>query len=125
MRQADDRLDRVLALGRALRGRVAVIAEAVLAMKPMRVLQRARQRLACAHEHGRVGAADLGGQKRVAGRLLEADVAGDRRQAKHPHVRVGERHDDRDRVVGGGVGVDEEVAHDGPAHEDEGAIMFL
>ena len=91
----------------------------------MRVLQRPYQRLARAHEHGRVGAADLGGQKRIAGRLLEADVACDRRQAKHPDIRAAERHDDRDCVVGGGVGIDEEVAHDGPAHEDEGAIMFL
>ena len=44
-------------------------------------------------------------------RLFEADVAGDGRQAKHPHVRRRQRHHDRDRVVGGGVGVDEEIAH--------------
>ena len=97
--------------GLALRRGIAAIAEAVLAMKPMRVIMRARERLVRAGEDGHVGLADLGGQKRVLGRLLEADIAGDRRQAEHADVRLGERHDDRDRVVGGGVGVDEEVAH--------------
>jgi len=78
----------------------------------MRVLVRAGQRPVGAGEDGHVGIADLGGQKRVRGRLFEADVAGDGRQAKHPHVRRRQRHHDRDRVVGGGVGVDEKAAHE-------------
>ena len=111
MREAQDGVDGVFALGLALRRGEAAIAEAVLAVKPMRVVMRAGQRLVRAREDGNVGIADLGGQKRVLRRLLEADIAGDRRQAENAHVRVGERHDDRDGVVGGGVGVDEKVAH--------------
>ena len=80
-------------------------------MEPVRVVMGADQGPVGAGEDGDVGIADLGGQKRVSRRLFEADIAGDGRQPKHPHVRRGQRHDDRDRVVGSGVGVDEEVAH--------------
>ena len=71
------------------------------------------ERLVRTDKDRNVGIADLGGQQSVSGRLLEADIAGDRRQAENADVRLGERHDDRDRVIGGGVGVDEEVAHVG------------
>ena len=111
LRETQDRVDRMLALGLALWRRIAAIAEAVFAMEPMRVVVRAVERLVRPGEDGHVGIADLGGQERVLGRLLEADIAGDRRQAEHPDVGLGERHDDRDGVVGGGVGVDEKVAH--------------
>ena len=111
LREAQDRVDGMLALGLALWRRIVAIAEAVFAMEPMRVIMRAVERLVRAGEDGDVGIADLGGQQRVLGRLLEADIAGDGRQAEHPDVGLGERHDDRDGVVGGGVGVDEKVAH--------------
>jgi hypothetical protein len=88
-----------------------VVAETVLAMEPVRVVMRAAERLVRADEHGRVRAADLGGQQRVSGRLFNVDIAGDRRQAEHFHAWLGKRHDDCDRVIGGGVGVNEEVAH--------------
>jgi hypothetical protein len=88
-----------------------VVAETVLAVEPMRVVMGAAERLVRADEHGRVGLADLGGQQRVSGRLFDVDIAGDRRQTEDFHAWLGERHDDRDRVVGGGVGVDEKVAH--------------
>ena len=110
-REAQDRVDRALALGRTLGRGVAAIAEAVLAVEPMRVLVRPGQRLLGAAEDGNLGIADLGSQKRVSGRLFEADVAGDRGQAENAHARLRERHHDRDRVVGGSVGVDEEIAH--------------
>ena len=111
LREAQDRVDGMLTLWLALRRGKAAIAEAVFAMEPMRVVMRAVERLVRAGEHGNVGIADLGGQQRVLGRLLEADIAGDRRQAENPDFRIGQRHHDRDRVVGGGVGVDEKVAH--------------
>ena len=75
---------RMLALGLALRGRIFAIAEAVLAVEPMRVLMRAIERLVRAGEDGRVGLADLGGEQRVSGRLLEVDIAGHGRQARGP-----------------------------------------
>ena len=113
MREAEDRLDRVLAFGRALRRRIVVVAKTVAPMKPLRLLQRPDKRGPSAHvdRHGRT--ADVRGEERVPRRLLEAHVAGDGRQRQNAHVGGGERHDDRDRVVGGGVGVDEEIAHDG------------
>ena len=111
LRQAQDRVDRRLKLWLALwRGKPA-IAEAVFAMEPMGVVVRAVERLVRAGEHGNVGIAYLGGQERVLGRLLKADIAGDRRQAEDPDTGLGQRHHDCDRVVGGGVGVDEKVAH--------------
>ena len=109
--EAQDRVDRVFALGRAARRRIAAIAEAVAAVKPVRVLVRAQQRRGGADEDGDVDAGDLGGQQRVARRLFDADVAGDNGQPQHAHVGRGKRHQDRDGVVGGGVGVDEEIAH--------------
>ena len=80
-------------------------------MEPVRVLMRAGERSGRAGEDRNVRPADVGGEERVAGRLFETDVAGDGRQRQHAHVRRRKRHHDRDRVVGGGVGVDEEVAH--------------
>ena len=86
LRQAQDRVDRRLKLWLALwRGKPA-IAEAVFAMEPMRVVVRAVERLVRAGEHGNVGIAYLGGQQRVLGRLLKADIAGDRRQAEDPDL---------------------------------------
>ena len=109
--EAQDRVDRMLALGRAARRRIAAVAEPVAAVEPMRVVERAHQRRGRADEDGDVDAGDLGGQQRVAGRLFDADVAGDDGQPEHAHVGRGERHQDRDGVVGSGVGVDEEIAH--------------
>ena len=112
VRKPLDRVDSVFTLGPAFRPWKAAIAEAVFAVEPMRVVVRAVERLVGADKDRDVGIADLGGQQRVLGCLLKADVAGDRRQAEYADVRLGERHDDRDGVVGGGVGVDEEVAHE-------------
>ena len=92
------------------RGKVA-IAEAVFAVEPMRVVMRAAERLVRAGEDGHVGLADLGGRAArfgspARGPTLPATVV-------RPRTRtfgLGERHDDRDGVVGSGVGVDEEVA---------------
>ena len=99
------------ALRLALRRWKAAIADAVFAVEPVRMVVRAGERLVRSNKDGNVGIADLGGQERVLGRLLEADIAGDRGQPEHADARLGERHDDRDGVVGGGVGVDEKVAH--------------
>ena len=111
LREAQDDVYGRLALGLALRGGVFVVAQAILPMEPMRVLVRAIQRLVGAGEDGDVGFAELRGEQRVSRRLLHVDIAGDRRQAEDVHARLSERHDDRDGVVGGGVGVDEEVTH--------------
>ena len=111
VREPDDRVDRVLALRAAARRRIVAVAEAVAAVEPMRVFVRARQRSARAFEHGNVRTGDFGGVKRVARRLFEPDVAGDNRQRAYANVRRRERHQDRDRVVGRGVGVDEKRAH--------------
>ena len=111
MGEAEDRLDRVLGLGGPARRRVAVVAEAVPPMEPMGMLVRPDQRRGGADEDWRVRAGDLGGQQRVPRRLLDGDIAGDGRQRQDAHVRRGKRHQDGDGVVGGGVSVDEEVAH--------------
>src|SRR6202021_2979620 len=47
----------------------------------------------CSNEDGNIGVADLRGEQRVLGRLLEANVAGDRRQAEHADIGIGKRHD--------------------------------
>ena len=77
----------------------------------MRVVMRAVQRLLRAGEDGDIGLANLRGEKGVPRRLFEVDIAGHGCQAEDPDARLGKRHDDRDGVIGGGVGVDEEIAH--------------
>jgi len=64
----------MLALGLALRSGVAVIAEAIFAMEPVRVIMRAIKRFIRAGEDGDVGAADFGGEERVSGRLLRSTL---------------------------------------------------
>ena len=73
--------------GLALRRRKAAIAQPVLAVEPMRVIVRAVERFVGAREDGDIGLADFGGEKRVLRRLLEPDIAGDRRQAEDVDVR--------------------------------------
>ena len=51
---------------------------------------------------------ELAGVEGVLDRHVERDVAGDHADADHGDGRIAEGHDERDRVVGGGVGVDEE-----------------
>jgi hypothetical protein len=58
-----------------------------------------------------VTAAQLAGVERVLHRELERDVAGDDADPDHVDVGVAERDDEGDRIVGGGVGVDEERTH--------------
>ena len=120
--EAQDRVDRMLALGRATRSGKAAIRKTIFAMKPMGVTMRPRERSGGAGKDGNLDPGDFGGQKRVARSLIDADIARDRGQAQHAHVGRGKRHQDRDRVVGGGVGVDEEIAHlGGRAPGEKGA----
>ena len=110
-REAQDRVDRMLALGRALRRGIAVIAEAVArhetsARAHARGSAARRRRRRRERPSSQISAVSSALRVACSRPTLPATVV----SAEHPHVRRGERHHDRDGVVGGGVGVDEEIA---------------
>ena len=108
----DDRVDRVLRLGRALRRRIVLIAEPVAAVKP---LARAPARAAAARSAPAKTARPLPHSSTVYSAFRVACSSG-----TFPLTTViaatrtsgcAQRHDQRDGVVGGGVGVDEKRPH--------------
>ena len=80
-------------------------------MEPVGVEVAADQRRVGAEIDRHISAGDLASVKRVARALRQRDIAGDDGERGDAHVRRGERHQDRHRVVGGGVGVDQKRAH--------------
>ena len=71
-------------------------------------LERELQRGGLADVHGSRRPAQLDRVQRVLHRLREGHVAGDDTDADDLDVVVAERHHQRDGVVAGGIGVDEE-----------------
>ncbi|MGB2634239.1 MAG: hypothetical protein WAM58_09910, partial [Candidatus Acidiferrum sp.] len=57
--------------------------------------------------------AEFGGVQGVAGGLRDGDVAGDGGDGHDVNMRIAESHDQGYGVVGGGVGIDQEVAGHG------------
>ena len=57
-----------------------------------------------------VGSAEFNGIERVARGLLNFDISGDRRDCDQANFRGAESHDERDGIVRGNVGVDQEGA---------------
>ncbi len=106
----DDGVGGGLFFGGAARRRIVVVAEAVVAVKPGGVQVRARERLFGAGEDGNVRIAELGGVECVARGLVDVNVAGDRGDGEDFCLRRADGHDEGDGVVGGGVGVNEEVS---------------
>ncbi len=70
------------------------------------VSRRTRERPRRARVDGNVDAGELGGHDRVASRVLEGRVAGDRRDAHELAVPSG--GEDREHVVVPGIAVDEQ-----------------
>ncbi len=116
----DDRVDGVLPLGRAARRRIAAVPEPVIAVEPLCRQWLADERRGRALEDGDVLPAELHREPGVAAPLKHRHVAGDDRDRLHHDVVGHERHDERDRVVGGCVGVDQEalrVRHGRTVHQ--------
>ena len=102
----DDCVEGRLLLGRASRGWIAVIAEAVVSVKPRGADMRALERLFGACEDWNLRIAQLGGVEGVAAGLMDVDVTGYRSDGVNLDVRRAQRHDQGDGVVGGSVGID-------------------
>ena len=83
------------------------IAHAVVTMNALRGLEGAHDGLGPAGVHRRLLATQLHRVERILHRLVEPDIAGDNRERLDMHIGMLQRHDDRNGVVAGGVGVDE------------------
>ena len=88
-----------------------MITQTILAVKPIRALMLAPQRLFRPDKHGNIRTAKFGGVQRISRRLPHADISGDRRNPEHPNMRRAQRHDQSHGVVRGGIRVDEEGFH--------------
>ena len=86
-----------------------MIPQAIFAMKPVRALMFAPQRLFRAHESRNVCATKLRSVERITCGLLDVDVAGDGGDRDHVHGRA-QSHDERDCVIGGNISVDQKGA---------------
>ena len=106
----DDGVDGVYRVGGTMMRDVAMVAESVGSVKPLRGFQGACERLRGARVNGDVRAAEFDGAEGVAGALIHGDVASDDGDGDDFYERGTERHDEGDCVVGGGVGVDENLA---------------
>ncbi len=98
-------------LGRRPAGQVEPdVPHAVASVDVLGGLERQLQRGRLADVHGSRRPAQLDRVQRVLDRLGEGHVAGDDADADDLDVVVAERHHQRDGVVAGGIGVDEEWA---------------
>ena len=77
----------------SLRRRVTVIPQAIFAMKPVRALMFAPQRLFRANENRDIRAAQLRGVQRISRGLPHAHVACNRRNRQHAGIGRTQRHD--------------------------------
>ena len=85
-----------------------MISESIAAMKPGRVLIGAEEWLGGAGIDGDIRAAEFNCIKSIARRLRNGDIAGDGRNRHDPDVGRAQRHDERDGIIGSGVGIDKE-----------------
>ena len=93
-----------------LRSRVIVIAQPVASMKPCGILMDADQRLGGARVHRDIGSAKFDRIESIARCLLHIYVAGHGCDRSNAYVRRAQSHDQCDRVIRGGVGIDEKGA---------------
>ena len=117
--RVDDCVGAVSGFGAAIGRRVAVIAEAVFAVKPVSGREFPAQGSIGPGIDRDIGATEFGGVQRVAGRLRERDVSGDDGDGGDANSGAAQGHDERDGVVGGGVGVDQE----GARHDEVGPFL--
>ena len=109
VRKPQQRQRRVFGIGAARGWRMTDVAETVVAVHVGRVRRSMQQRRGTAREHRHVVAIrDFAQLQRVAHGVLEPDVAGGDAEPDDVVRRRIERHQDRQRVVHAGVGVDVE-----------------
>ena len=108
VREAKQRERRMLAFGHALRRFVLGVAEPIAAVHVGRVARRMQQGRSGAGEDRRAAAHHVAQLQRVAHRVHDADVARRDRQADHLVVGRIEGHQQGERVVDAGVGIDEQ-----------------
>ena len=85
-----------------------MIPQAVTAVEPVRALVSANERLFRAHKDRNIRATKFRGVERISRGLLHGNIAGDRGDCQHTNMRRAKRHDQRDSVVGSGIGINEE-----------------
>ncbi len=90
---------------RSARGRVAVIAQSIATVEPVRALVRAVHWFLRAHENGNVRAAEFRRVERIARGLLDGNISGNRRNRQDAHLGRAQRHDQSYGVIGSGVGI--------------------
>ena len=110
----DDGVEGVLFFRSAAWGRVAVIAEAIAAVKPVGRGVCSLEWFFRAYKHRHLRATKFRGVKSVAGGLLNMHVSRDRGDGQNLDLRGAQRHDQGDSVVGGCVGIDEEFGFHAP-----------
>jgi len=106
----DNGIDRVQFLRRLARRRIVVVPQPVAPVKPTRVLVGAKQRFFRAREDRNIRTAKFYCIESVARRLFEVHISGNDGDRGNPDVGGTQRHDERDRVVGSCVGIDEKCA---------------
>ncbi len=94
--------------GLALRGRVADIAQAVLAVHIRRVHCGVQQGRCATGKHRDIDAHHVADLQRVGDGVRQADVAGSDRQADDLVPRIVEGHQQGEGVIHAGIGVDEQ-----------------
>jgi hypothetical protein len=103
----DDGVDGVRFFGSAMRGNVTAVGQAVFTVEPVGRGMGADERFSGADTDRRSGVTEFGNIEGVPRGLVDGDVACDGSDGADVDVRMAESHDERDGVVGGGIGVDE------------------
>ena len=89
---------------------VIMIPKSIAAVKPGRILITTHQRLAGAGVHGNVRSAKLGRIQSISGGPRYIDIPGDHGNCRNPNIRRTQRHAQRDRIIGSGVGINQKSA---------------
>ena len=87
-----------------------MFSQPIAAMKPGSTLIFAQQWFGGAGVNRDIGATEFNCVERVAGRLLNLDIAGYGGDRGDADVGSTKSHDESDGIVGGGVGINEECA---------------
>jgi hypothetical protein len=99
----------MLWLGRLTRGRIVVISETVMAMKPGCALMCTQEWFLGAYVDGNMSSAEFSSVECVLSCLSHAHIAGDSRDGEDTNVGESKGHDESDGVIGGNVGIDQKV----------------
>ena len=105
----DDGIGGTLLFGNVARRRVAVIAHAIAAVKPIGGGMCSCEGFLRAYKHRHLGTAELGGVQRIARGLPDIHVSSDGGDGQHLDVRRAQRHDERHRVIGSGIRIDQKL----------------